>query len=150
MLTGLWHGAGWNFVLWGLYYAVLLILEKTFLLKKLKKLPSAVGHIYTVLTFMFGWALFYFESLPELGSFLLRLFTPAAASAGGLRAVLCYLPLTAAACLASTPLAARIAANLRSTAVAKVVYPLILAVLALLCTAALASQSYNPFIYFRF
>ena len=53
-LTGLWHGASWNFVLWGVYYAVLLILEKTFLLKWLDKLPRFVGHLYTIFAFIMG------------------------------------------------------------------------------------------------
>ena len=58
LLTGLWHGASWNFVLWGVYYAVLLLLEKTFLLKWLDKAPRFVGHVYTCLCFVLGWVLF--------------------------------------------------------------------------------------------
>ncbi len=62
-LTGFWHGASWNFILWGLYYAVLLILEKLFLLKLLKKAPGIFGHLYTIFAVLLGWVLFYFENL---------------------------------------------------------------------------------------
>ena len=64
-LTGFWHGASWNYVLWGMYYCVFLLLEKAFLLKVLKKLPAFVSHIYTLAVVLFGWWLFVFENLGE-------------------------------------------------------------------------------------
>ena len=149
-LTGLWHGASWNYVFWGLYYAALLILEKTFLLKKLKQLPAAVAHSYTILAFTLGWALFYFESLPALGQFLLRLFSFAGTGSQGMTVIAAYLPLMAAAVVASTPLASRTLAGRKLSAWGFGVQVLVLALMMLLCVAALASQSYNPFIYFRF
>jgi len=149
-LTGLWHGASWNFVLWGLYYAVLLILEKAFLLKRLQKAPAALAHVYTIVLFMLGWALFYFEDMAALGTFLLRLFTPAASGSAGLTVIVAHLPLLLAAALGSTPLVSRIAAKYSRSRLAFPCLVLTLAVLLLLCTASLASQSYNPFIYFRF
>ncbi|MBQ2855115.1 MAG: MBOAT family protein [Oscillospiraceae bacterium] len=149
-LTGLWHGASWNFVLWGLYYAVLLILEKAFLLKRLQKAPAALAHVYTIVLFMLGWALFYFEDMAALGAFLLRLFTPAASGSAGLTVIVAHLPLLLAAALGSTPLVSRIAAKYSRSRLAFPCLVLTLAVLLLLCTASLASQSYNPFIYFRF
>ena len=146
-LTGLWHGASWNFVLWGVYYACLLILEKLFLLKILNKLPGFLRHIYTMVVVMLGWALFYFEDMTALFTFLGRLFTPAATT--NLQLILGYLPLLLVASVAATPLVKN-AVSKRETPM--VHYGKIVAAAAamLLCVAALASQSYNPFIYFRF
>ena len=149
LLTGLWHGASWNFVLWGGYYALLLIAEKTFLLKALKKIPAIFRHGYAMLAVALGWALFYFEDLGALGGFLLKLFRPAT-SAGAVNVMLAYLPLMAAAILSATPLAKNWAAKRPDSALLRWGKIAAAAVMLLLCVAALASQSYNPFIYFRF
>ena len=138
LLTGLWHGASWNFVLWGGYYAALLILEKCWLLKAGEKLPLVLRRMLTMVLVMLGWALFYFENLGALGAFLGRLFT-AVPSAG----VAFYLPVTALGCLCATPALKRV--KLPDT-----VRWGLCVVLLLLCVASLARQSYNPFIYFRF
>ena len=138
LLTGLWHGASWNFVLWGGYYAALLILEKCWLLKAGEKLPLLLRRMLTMVRVMLGWALFYFEHLGALGAFLGRLFT-AVPSAG----IAFYLPVTALGCLCATPALKRVKLpdGLRWG---------LCVVLLLLCVASLARQSYNPFIYFRF
>ena len=138
LLTGLWHGASWNFVLWGGYYAALLILEKCWLLKAGEKLPLVLRRMLTTVLVMLGWALFYFENLGALGAFLGRLFT-AVPSAG----IAFYLPVTALGCLCATPALKRV--KLPDT-----VRWGLCVVLLLLCVASLARQSYNPFIYFRF
>ena len=138
LLTGLWHGASWNFVLWGGYYAALLILEKCWLLKAGEKLPLVLRRMLTMVLVMLGWALFYFENLGALGAFLGRLFT-AVPSAG----IAFYLPVTALGCLCATPALKRV--KLPDT----VRWGLCILLL-LLCVASLARQSYNPFIYFRF
>ena len=148
MLTGLWHGASWNFVLWGLYYALLLILEKWALAKALEKLPTLLRRALVLLLVALGWMLFYFEDMGALAAFLARLFTPAAPDAAALNRVLAYLPILLICAVGATPLPARLWARLEKNAAwARV--PL-LAVLLLLCVATLATQSYNPFIYFRF
>ena len=69
VLTGIWHGAGWNFLLWGLYYAVWMLLERLFLGRYLEKLPSALRHVYTMLVVLVGWALFAVEGLDRLSMF---------------------------------------------------------------------------------
>ena len=138
LLTGLWHGASWNFVLWGGYYAALLILEKCWLLKAGEKLPLVLRRMLTMVLVMLGWALFYFENLGALGAFLGRLFT-AVPSAG----IAFYLPVTALGCLCATPALKRV--KLPDT-----VRWGLCVMLLLLCVASLARQSYNPFIYFRF
>ena len=139
LLTGLWHGAGWNFVLWGGYYAALLILEKCCLLKAGEKLPLVLRRMLTMVLVMLGWALFYFENLGALGAFLGRLFT-AVPSAG----IAFYLPVTALGCLCATPALKRV------KLLPDTVRWGLCVVLLLLCVASLARQSYNPFIYFRF
>ena len=138
LLTGLWHGASWNFVLWGGYYAALLILEKCWLLKAGEKLPLVLRRMLTMVLVMLGWALFYFEDLGALGAFLGRLFT-AVPSAG----IAFYLPVTALGCLCATPAMKRVK-------LPDGVRWVLCVVLLLLCVASLARQSYNPFIYFRF
>lgn len=138
LLTGLWHGASWNFVLWGGYYAALLILEKCWLLKAVEKLPLVLRRMLTMVLVMLGWALFYFENLGALGAFLGRLFT-AVPSAG----IAFYLPVTALGCLCATP-------ALKRVKLPDAVRWGLCMVLLLLCVASLARQSYNPFIYFRF
>lgn len=138
LLTGLWHGASWNFVLWGGYYAALLILEKCWLLKAGEKLPLLLRRMLTMVLVMLGWALFYFEDLGALGAFLGRLFT-AVPSAG----IAFYLPVTALGCLCATP-------ALKRVKLPDAVRWGLCVVLLLLCVASLARQSYNPFIYFRF
>ena len=149
-LTGFWHGASWNFLLWGLYYGLLLILEKTMLLKLLKKLPSAVGHLYTVLIFLLGWALFYFVDVGQLGAFFTRAFTLTATSSTGILWILGYLPLLLVSVVAATPLGAVCWRKIREKSWAGYAAIGVCAVLLMLCVASLASQSYNPFIYFRF
>ena len=149
-LTGFWHGASWNFVLWGLYYAVLLIIEKLFLLKLLGKLPKFIGHIYAMVAVVLGWALFYFEDITRLGGFLGQLFTPAAVTVQGGNLILGYLPMLLISVVAATPLLHALGVKLEGKAWSKWVKLALLAVVFLLCIAALASDSYNPFIYFRF
>lgn len=150
LLTGFWHGASWNFLLWGLYYAGALILEKTFLLKWLKKLPKWVGHIYAMVLVMLGWALFYFEDLAGLGAFLGRLFTPQAMSASSAYLIAGWLPMVAVAIFASTPCAKNWFTKWEEAGAVRYWKIAASGVCLMLCVAALASQSYNPFIYFRF
>ncbi|MDL2225881.1 MBOAT family protein [Eubacteriales bacterium OttesenSCG-928-M02] len=151
MLTGLWHGASWNFVLWGLYYAILLMGEKLFLLRLLERLPGIIRQGYTLLLVVLGWGLFYFVDLGQLGQFFAnliwgsRMTNPVAWNA-----IFGYLPLLVLAGVASTPIAARLYERAKNGAIVGVGTIGFVAVVLLLCVAALASQSYNPFIYFRF
>ncbi len=149
-LTGLWHGASWNFVLWGLYYATLLILEKLFWEKYLQRLPRLVGHAYTILAIMLGWALFYFEDSSALLAFWKKLFTPAAASGRAMALMVSFLPMLVLCCLACTPLGKNLMEKQGHKPLARWAAAFAAAACLLLCVAALASQSYNPFIYFRF
>ncbi len=149
-LTGLWHGASWNFVLWGLFYALLLSAEKLFLLKGLERLPGAVRCLLVFVTVSLGWVLFSFPDMGELGAFLLRLVSAKGETAVSLNRILAYLPLMGVSLLAATPLPKTLYHRLDGKRVQAPLLLLWLTVLMLLCVAALASQSYNPFIYFRF
>ena len=149
-LTGLWHGASWNFVLWGLYYALLLIAEKTFLLKLLQKLPAFACHLYALVTVVLGWTLFYFEDMGEMVAFLGRMFLQEATSAEGINLILGFLPMLLVSAFAATPVVRDHFRNKQDTPVVRWGKLLVSAILMILCVAALASQSYNPFIYFRF
>ncbi len=73
-LTGLWHGASWNFVLWGLYFGAIVLLEKYTILKTRDKIPSFFLHIYSLFLIIFGWVIFYFEDFSRLGQFIRILF----------------------------------------------------------------------------
>ena len=151
-LTGIWHGASWNFVLWGLYYGVLLIFEKFVFKKVLDKLPSAVQHIYTMFIVVIGWGLFYFTDMSKLGTFLGDLFNFGNGICGeqALNLIFSYLPLIIAAAVASTPLAAKLYAKVQNTKYIGFAQTAFVAIVLILCTASLVNQSYNPFLYFRF
>ena len=151
-LTGLWHGASWNFILWGLYFGLILMIEKIFLLKLLKKAPAAVGHIYSLILIVLGWVLFYFEDLGELAVFVGRLFgtsgfLPDASLASS---IISFIPLLIAAAVASTPLAGILYKKIKSKPVLCVFDNAACIAALLVCTAELVSSDYNPFLYFKF
>ena len=154
MLTGLWHGADWNFVMWGIMFAALLIAEKTLLLGFIKK-HRAIGHIYTLLFVMLCFIMFDASGVKEGFETIAALF---GANAADNTEALYYLrsyavPLTVAA-LGATPLPKRIKAKLEATrvggAIMAIAEPVALAALLCLCTAYLIDGSFNPFLYFRF
>ena len=152
-LTGLWHGASWNFILWGLYYCVILVLEKLFLLRLLEKAPGWVRHIYTMVLVILGWVLFYFDS--GLGDCLRYIGAMFGASRGlisvdALNIVVRSLPLLIAAAIAGTPLGANLWRRLDGRAAAGALEIVLCVAILLLSVSALVSQSYNPFLYFKF
>ncbi len=151
-LTGLWHGASYNFILWGLYFFVILVIEKLFLLKLLQKLPAFVGHIYSLILIVFGWLIFYFEDMGEMGAFLMQMFNfgSVLATQDTFATVLAYLPLLIIAAIASTPLIHKIYEKFSQKSWRWVVDTVCACVSLLLCTASLASSTYNPFLYFKF
>ena len=151
-LTGLWHGASWNFVLWGLFYGIVLIIEKLFLGKLVKKLPKVFRHIYTMVIVIFGWALFDFTQTGELFSFLGSMFSfrNGFISHDALVLTLSYLPLLLVAAVGSTPLPAKLRHKLDGKPWAEWADIALVLVALAFCIASLVASGYNPFIYYRF
>lgn len=167
-LTGLWHGASWNFILWGLYNGAFIALEKLILPKRDKNAPvqsnpvkSALAHIYLVLCVNIGFVLFYFTDMSRIGEFMKALFgfgTRPLMSAG-LRIDLvnnCFLLLLAV--LLCTPVYKRIEAKLKAIEYGSVsgvvsvalIRNIFVAAVLVICTVLLVGNSFNPFLYFRF
>ena len=156
MATGFWHGAAWNFIFWGLVYAVLLIAEKFFLLPALKK-GSVLPHVYVLLAVTLGFVLFDASSVSDALHWLGALFGVGAAPGLGTEAVYMlrsYGVVLALAALGATPLPARLLKRAQEAKplapVMAVAAPLSTLALLALCTAFLVDGSFNPFLYFRF
>ena len=154
-LTGLWHGAAWNFVAWGLYYGIILIIEKYILSPVLDKLPSVVRHIYSIVLVVIGWVLFFSPSLGGAARYLGMMLGAGAhgvADRESLYLLTTNLVLWIILIIGSTPLTdVRYQHMLRqkkwnTTLLNGIVY----AVLFILCIAYLVTETYNPFLYFRF
>ena len=153
-LTGLWHGASWNFALWGLYFGLLIMIEKLFLGKYLKKLPGFAANLYMFFLVVLGWALFDFTNMKELGAFIVSLF---GGKSGGFVThdasvyILSYLPVLIAAAIGSSPLLKKLHQRYIGSKPFGGYIDIALVTAALVvCTASLVASGYNPFIYFRF
>ncbi len=144
-VTGFWHGADWNFILWGLYFFVLLQIERSGLAAFLEK-HKAVARVYSLLAIGFGWMLFSISDLKQLGIYLSRLFV-GGVSSEFLFYIRNYGVVLILGCLLSSGLGNRIYARIKDRAV--ICIPLLTA-LFILCVAYLADASFNPFLYFRF
>ena len=151
-LTGLWHGAAYNFVLWGLYYGLLLILEKFVLKKFLDRLPSFVQHIYTLFIIIIGWGLFYFTDVGQLGEFMVDLFNFGNGICGdqAFNLIMSNMPTLIIAAVASTPLATMLYTRFEHRRFMWIPETLYCMGVLAVSTASLVNQSYNPFLYFRF
>ena len=149
-ITGLWHGASWNFVLWGLYYAVLLIIEKLFLLRLQKHIPSFVNHLYALIAVVCGWVLFQITSIGDMFSYLQAMFSNNLLyAASDIHMLLSNAIIIIAAGFFSTDWIYRITNKLPEKA-AFISKTCILIALFLVSTAFLVNETYNPFLYFRF
>ena len=151
MLTGLWHGAAWNFVLWGLLFAALLLMEKA--LPGLQRLPGVLRHGYVLLAVILSFVLFNAETLAQAGSDFAALFgfggLPLFSKETGyyLRS---YAPLLVIAWIGATPLVRRTAQKWEGNRVLQAAEPILWLGLLLVCTAYLVDGSFSPFLYFRF
>lgn len=148
--TGFWHGASWNFILWGLYFAAWLILERYVLRGVLEKTPAILKHLYTLIVVFVGWGLFAMVDLGVCGDYLAACFGGAPLWSGAdLFRLRSYAVTLAVLVLASTALGQRLWAKLPRQA--EQLATLVLMGLSLvICTAYLVDGSYNPFLYFRF
>ena len=139
--TGFWHGASWNFILWGLYFAAWLIVEKYVLKNVLARTPAWVKHLYTILVVFVGWGIFAMEDLAVCGA-------PLWSALDGYR-LRSYAVTFLVLIVASTTLGKTVWGRLPEKA-RKVLTPVLMALSLVVCTAYLVDGSYNPFLYFRF
>ncbi len=150
LCTGFWHGASWNFLLWGLYFAAWLLLEKYALKKVLGRTPGWVKHLYTLIVAAVGWGIFAIDDLGRCGAYLRICFGGGAAWSGlDLFHLRSYAVTLAVLAVAATTLGRDLWRRLPERA-EKVLTPVLMLASLLLCTAYLVDGSYNPFLYFRF
>ena len=157
-LTGMWHGASWNYILWGLYFLVFLLLEK-FVIRD--RMPRALGHVYAIVVVYFGWVLFKFENFAELGCVLAGMFGLAG---GGFTSMavgtlfmqnvflmlFCFVACTNVGKWLHHKLFVAAKGNQAIATIYAITEALTPVVLFIIAVAALAGASYNPFIYFQF
>ncbi len=151
-LTGIWHGASWNFLLWGLYYGVLLVLEKQFLMKIKEKLPRFVNLAMTMVVVIIGWVIFYHTHLADVANQLGAMFGVGATGFlddGVVYYGKRYLGFLALAIFASIPWK-KVSERIEKNAVIAWMIPCGVTLAALVSLGLLIGQSYNPFLYFRF
>lgn len=144
-LTGFWHGADYNFILWGMYFFVVLILEKYFFLKILEKAPKFISRIYTLIIIMFSWVLFTSTDLKDIGTFFTSLGSKPFFSGEVTSFLLQYGILFIIGILFSTPKPKEIFEKQKEA-----VQIVMLTIVFILSIAALIAGNYNPFLYFRF
>lgn len=153
-LTGFWHGAGWNFVMWGLYYFVILFIEKLFLLKALDKLPKFFRHVYALLLIIIGWVIFASDDVSVLLPYLGSMFGANGAIGGmDVYTLLTKAVLLIICCIASTELPKKLflsAAGAMNEKAAFTLKSVLMIALLALSMILLIGDSYNPFLYFRF
>lgn len=157
VLTGIWHGANWTFVIWGLMFGIMLIIEKLFLTKHLEKMPSILQRIYVLFTVMISFIIFNANSIGEAWNNIIGLF-----GANGERLINAstvyylksYLVVLVIAIIGSTPLLKNIIEKLKTKTnankIINLLEPIAMASILIIVTAYLVDNSYNPFLYFRF
>ena len=154
-LTGVWHGASWNFILWGTLYGVVIILEKLFLGKLLDKIPDIFGHIYTMLLVILGWVLFDTADLPTAGAYIAKMFGFGGGAfidstamyqiaTYGITFIICIIGCTNLPKLAVEALKKKSAVLVNYGGIA------VITGMFIICAAYLVDQTYNPFLYFNF
>lgn len=159
-LTGLWHGASWNFVAWGVYFGIILIIEKLWLLKILDKLPVVFRHVYSLILIVIGWVIFAIDDLGQVGTYVSMMF-----GAGGMFTddaffyflqtrgwllLLCIVGSTPLPAKAASWVSEKLAAADQQEIISGIAEAVVLIGIMVVSIAFLVSGSYNPFLYFRF
>lgn len=152
VLTGIWHGASWNFAMWGAYYGLLIICERLFLKKWLDKIPQFFQWLYSFLAAVIGWVFFSYLDIHKAFGMLGAMFGFAPGTDSlGTYSLLTYAPLLVVAAFCSTPLIGNLAEKLRKSGTAgRVVWSAGFVCLFIVSLSFLVDNSYNPFLYFRF
>lgn len=155
ILTGFWHGASWNYLLWGLYFGIILLLEKFVLKNFLEKLPNTLKHIYSIILILIGWLIFAFEDINILQSFTSKLIginTPLISN-DAIFFIKNYLIIFIIAIIFSTPISKLIKEKIEKSKNKGIYYALMFIsylLLFIITISFLVSDTYNPFLYFRF
>ena len=150
ILTGFWHGASWNFIFWGLYYGILLLLEKFVLKKYIDKLPDFVKHIYTIVLVFIGWMIFAFDDSKYLFGFIKALTSNKFVDSAFLYYFKNYFLILVIATLFSLPVYPKVKEKMNNTIFTSLLSISIYVILFIITLSYLVSDTYNPFLYFRF
>ena len=153
LLTGLWHGAAWNFVIWGVYFGILLIIEKLFLEKYLTLDRVFIGRLYVLFLVMISFIIFNAESIPQIikniGG-ILGITSNSLISTESLYYLKSYFLVIIIAILGATPIFSKIATKNKISKIANFLEPAYLLIILVTCTSYIINSSFNPFLYFRF
>lgn len=154
-LTGLWHGAAWNFILWGVLYGVLLVIEKMGLLKVLEKIPNVISRAYVTLITIIGFIIFSGSSVSEILNNIGGIFGIGVSKFADLESLYClknYAAIFIIAIIGATPIMKNIVSKIskKASKLVNVIEPVFLTTLLIVCISYLVDGSFNPFLYFRF
>ena len=153
LLTGLWHGASWNFILWGVFYAIILLTEKQFLHKYIEKLPRFLAWLLMFIVVNIGWLIFRVENMGDLRLIITSFFSPTGTLSDFISnnfSIVPYYIFVIIGLIFMFPISKKIVSKLLSYRYGRLALDIILCLLFVLCIFALINSSYNPFIYFRF
>ena len=153
LLTGIWHGAEWNFLIWGLYFGVILLIEKVFLSKVLNKMPKIINRIYVILIVMISFIIFDgkgYEMISENIKGLYGIGNIALISNEAIYYFRSFIIVLIAAIIGSTPIPKKIVSSKRIEKIINILEPIFLIFILMLSTSYIIDGSYNPFLYFRF
>ena len=153
LLTGLWHGAAWNFIIWGLYFGILLIIEKLFLSKYLEKIPKVFTHIYVLILVMISFIIFNGESVNQIVTNITSLVGIGNISLTTPESIYYFksyfIPIVIGI-IGATPILKNIANTKKYKKIINILEPITLLVLFIISTSYIIDGSFNPFLYFRF
>ena len=153
LLTGIWHGASWNYALWGIYFGVLIICEKLFFGKWLEKIPKFFSWLYSFVAVVIGWVFFSYEDIMQAFQMLGAMFGIGTVPVDnqGLYCLMTFGPTLVIAALCSSPLAGKLTEKMRTgNTLSKVVWTVGYCALLVVSVCFLVDNSYNPFLYFQF